>query len=132
LVTGLRRPRSQVVRCPGCSRDLFVLARSPLPAPRATTWSASGRRRLGQALAAGSSSRVAPPSAGASWAFWRWPLLAAGLTLLLVSVGLVVLFHLAGQRATPTTPSAEADPQSLVQEGDAALARGNLQLAADR
>jgi hypothetical protein len=126
---GQRQPRHQVVRCPACQRSLFVLPASPLPVPRNASWS-SARRGLGQALADGSP-RQAPPSG--RWLFWRWPLVAAGLTLVVVVLGLAALIHFTGRDPAAThSTHAGTDPQDLLRDADAALERGHLQIAADR
>src|SRR5262245_49853733 len=77
VLQGMRSARHQVIICPGCRESYFIFPRSPLPPVE----SAEGLPSL--------SVVAAPP--------WRKPVLAAGLTLLVVIVGLVCLtVYLAG------------------------------------
>src|SRR5579871_1631056 len=66
---GQRRARHQVVRCPSCRRELFVLPVSPLP----RVVSPGGESSIVQA----------PPARSR---FWLGPLLAVGMTVSFVAV----------------------------------------------
>src|SRR5262249_56420555 len=94
VLGGGRQTRHQVVPCPECGRGVFVLPRSPWPPPGR----GSSRRRTAGPEGAGAPDAVA----ARGLRLWRWPLLAAGITLAVVMVGFAVLFNLLPQRPTPT------------------------------
>src|SRR5262245_49899664 len=115
---GLRSGRHQVVRCPGCGESHFVLPRSPLPLVEPAEGS--------------------PLPAGASW---RAPLIAAGLTFLLVAGGLVAFFlHLSSlndaglkDRSTPgTIEETMAEGRRLLGEGSFQTALQSLRTSYNR
>jgi hypothetical protein len=110
---GIRQARHQVLTCASCGRKLFVLPFSPLP-PVAS-------------LPAGSTT---PPAARIpkGRGYWRLPLAAAGLTLLVVILTFAVLFR----RHVTLTAAARA-PESIARHVDAgrkALAQGKFLVAA--
>jgi hypothetical protein len=122
VLRGQRQARHQVVRCGACHQPVFVLPYSPLP-----RWSAADVPASG--------GDPAPPAArAAALRFWRWPLIAGGLTLaVLVAVFTVclvvlrpVLHPVAGETAPPA-PSLE----SLVEAGRKELKAGEF-VKADR
>jgi hypothetical protein len=97
-----------LVRCPTCRETHFVLPRSPLPPVE---------------LEEG-----APPMVpGASW---RTPLLAAGLTLLLVAGGLVTLFiYLSRPSDGGKDQAASGSTEDAITEGRRLLGEGSFQTA---
>ncbi len=124
---GLRQSRHQVLRC-ACGRDVFVLGRSPLPPPPPRGASVSGLRGPGRREGPGLRDRVTPPAAG----WWRWPLLAAALTLAAVVALYAVLFGLLPPRPPATVAETAGEVRQLVRAGEAALAGGNFRLAEEK
>jgi hypothetical protein len=111
-VRGVRQARRQVVACPGCGRRMFILARSPLPAPDTPLVPAplSARRPLGA---------------------WRWPLIAAIITLTILSIIFVTLVPFLGRpTAPPNQPDHAPDLAARAAAGRRALAEGDFHLAA--
>jgi hypothetical protein len=129
-VTGLRRSRHQTVRCDACGAALFVLGRSPLPAapPRGVTRAGlrgAGRKEFGDGTSTTGREDDSPAM------LWRWPLLAAIVTLLVVGGVFAALFVHFGQRGTPTPPLDPKEIAAHVKAGERALAAGKFQLATD-
>jgi hypothetical protein len=116
VVHGLRQPRHQVLRCPGCRQPVFVLPLSPLPVVEPT----DPLRPV---------QRSAPALPGAS-PTWRLPLLAGGLTLAAVALVFVVLF-LSLDRREPEdrTPTDARVIRDHIRASRRALAEGNHHLA---
>lgn len=118
LTTGLRQAAHQVLTCTGCGEKLFVLPLSRLPpvltdAERAqqNTWVRRLRARL---------ARLGP---------WQQPLLAAGLTFVLVAAAL----FLALRGLFPSNHRAPEDPAAIArhaQAGQRALSQGKFHIAA--
>jgi hypothetical protein len=108
IVTGSRRPRFQVVRCPKCGAELFVLPLSPLP------------------LVAGAAavSAVAPPGSRPR----RRRLLAVGLGLVLlfgVAALIAVLWHSPREQSESRQQQpANAGRTTRLKEAEQLLARG--------
>jgi hypothetical protein len=121
LVAGQRQRKYQVIPCPSCRRGVFVLPCSPLPAPRGGSW--SGRRRV---TLSASDGRSAGPVGG--WAFWRWPLLAAALTLIVAAGGVLALLRFAVPGPGPSEHQA-LDPLQQIRDAEQALADGQFQTA---
>jgi hypothetical protein len=63
---------------------------------------------------------------------WRWPLLAALMTLLAVGGVFALVFLRYGQRVPPTTASKPEDVTAQVQAGEKALAAGNFRMATEK
>ena len=103
VVRGSRQRRHQVVRCPECGDEVFVLPRSPFPEK---------------------TPRISPTGKRAST--WRGPVVAAALTLLVVAGGLAYLL-------VSLTRKGEDSPdiQSHLESADAALAEGRLRRAVE-
>src|SRR5262249_13978228 len=128
-VMGLRRSRHQTVRCEACRAAVFVLGRSPLPAapPRgATRAGLRGAGRTEYSAGSGMAGRASPPGR-----LWRWPLLAAAVTLLAVGGVFAALFLHFGQRGRQTPPLDPEEIPSRVKAGERALAAGKFRLATD-
>jgi hypothetical protein len=139
VLRGSRQARSQVLPCGHCRRRVFVLARSPLPPPLPRGASISGLRGSGRpelmeqarALLAQPPKPAGPkPPARRTWG---WPLLAAGLTLaaVVVAIGLLIGLLQPRQPEPGTAPSVVNVP-ALIDEGDRALAAGNLKQALEK
>lgn len=110
---GNRQARHQVVVCAGCGRKVFVLPLSPF----ISETSLSGRP-------------VVPTSPGVRKLNpWRLPLVASGLTILLVGATLAFLLP----RLTWTTIAPKSAPTiaDRLQAGRGALAQGKFQLAVE-
>jgi hypothetical protein len=112
VAQGFRQVRHQVVTCAGCGRKVFVLPASPLPATLALPAQTSGPSLT--------VSRSLKP--------WRLPLLAAGLTLMVVILVITTFlyFHL-----HPSNPARK--PKTIgqhIEAGRTALAQGKFLLAA--
>jgi hypothetical protein len=100
VVRGCRQRRYQIVKCPECAEDVFVLARSPFVARH-------------QLLATTQSAGRSSP--------WRRPLVAAAITLIFVGGALgVLLFALAHE------PEVILDPRMHIAAADVALKEGKL------
>ena len=121
-VQGIRGPRHQIVRCPACGASLFVFPPSPLP-----------RSPDEEPLP-----EPTPPRARSPWFV---PAVAAGLTLAVVALGLVLffskLFHPEEQRqngGTSNPPVAEVidSGKKLLAERGFREASRLLQKARDR
>ncbi len=110
VLRGLRQARAQVLPCPVCGRNLFVLSASPYPV-------------------VGSEPAPVPPPRLASPSWWA-PVRAAGLTLAVV----LVLFALAWgllRRAGPSetsSPGTEVDGRETARQS---LAEGRFHRAAE-
>jgi hypothetical protein len=127
-VRGLRRSRHQMIRCEACRAAVFVLARSPLPPspPRGAMRAGlrgAGRKEFGDRD--GTARRAAPTM------LWRWPLLAAAVTLLAVGGVFAALFVHFGQRVPPTEALKPEEITDHVKSGERALAAGKFRLATD-
>jgi hypothetical protein len=112
---GQRETRHQVVPCPGCGRQLFVLPTSPLPA-------------IG-------SSAAKPTEATTPqrrWPVWFGPVVAGGLTLaVVVGIFAVVFSHLRDRQAASTRPTT-ADVENHVTAARQAVADGDFSHAAQQ
>lgn len=108
-VRGARAARRQIVACPACGRKLFVLARSPLPAPDG-------------APPAGSSARLGP---------WQKPLLAAGMASAIFLIFFLALLPFLARPAPPTAAGRgdASDPAARLDAGRRALAEGDFHRA---
>lgn len=109
VLRGQRQKTHQVVKCPGCGRDRFVLPLSPLTAVSAPAGTAG-------------------PSA---WHFWRWPLIAGGATAGVAGLALVLVLVFGPSRSDrPRDPAPEARFDAHVQAGQQALTEGAFRRAA--
>jgi hypothetical protein len=112
-VIGQRQAQHQVVRCAGCGRNLFVLPYSSLP-PVAPD---------GPEAPLPPPARLTLPTRRS----WLLPVAAAGLTLVVVVAGFVVVLSRLG-----TGPAHQAeDPGPALAAGRKALAEGNFHTAAE-
>ena len=130
VLVGERQRRHQILPCPACKKKVFILPLSPLPAPRAP--SSSRWLVAGHHLPARPAAQVSGPAMRGGWLFWRWPLLAAGVTLLAVTAGVVALLNFAVPPSTATTQGEIIDPQQWIREGEQALADGQFQTAGQK
>ena len=113
VLRGARQQRRQILRCPGCGRKVFVLAKSPVPPPAAMAAAdpASPARRP---------KRLGP---------WWGPLIAGVVTLTI----LIVIFVAAAPFLGRPAPHADGEPlpnlSGRMAAGRQALARGDFHLA---
>jgi hypothetical protein len=138
VLSGSRQARAQVVPCGTCRRRVFVLALSPLPPPLPRGASISGLRGSGrpELMEEARALLVKPskaPAAKPARRYWGWPLLAAGLTLAAVAVAIGLLIGFLQPRPpTAGTSPGGPDVAGLIEEGEKALATGNLKQALEK
>ncbi|HEV3143601.1 MAG TPA: hypothetical protein VGZ47_06905 [Gemmataceae bacterium] len=113
MLHGERTASHQVLRCPHCRAERFILPRSPLPNVKAHTADSSS-----------SILRVGP------WRVWRWPLLGATLALIVGVAGVLLLLNILGPE-TKTEPgiSIEQQAERHFQAGQSAINTGSFHQA---
>jgi hypothetical protein len=113
MLQGRRTAQLQIARCAKCGTDRFILPASPLPTVRLTGPESTSSLRL-----------------ATSWRFWRWPLVAASVTLLMAVAGVfVVLNLLAPEHSDTPATSVDAPLAQELRTADAAIDSGNYHLA---
>ncbi len=115
VLRGVRQQRRQILRCPGCGRNVFVLAKSPIPP------------RVANAAANPAPPARRPKGLGA----WRGPLIAGVVTL---TVLIVIFIAAAPFLGRPAPPDAAGEPYpdlaGRMAAGRRAMAQGDFHLAA--
>src|SRR5713101_8417612 len=99
LTSGFRQPSHQVIACPGCGSQVFILPRSPLPAPRPFEGRESKIEDRGR------SNRILALLQGP----WRYPLLAGAFALAIMAF--TVIFQLSKKQNSGLTD----DPKSVTE-----------------
>ncbi len=113
IVAGLRRQRFQVIPCPSCGNEVFILGYSPIPSSAARKTTVAGRDPV----------RLRP--------WWLAPAIAGVVTLALVVAAFLVLFSWLNTRAVQQRAS-EEDRTSAEHEESRALAAARQALAEEK
>src|SRR6266852_7194414 len=104
---GIRQATHQVIACPGCGRQVFILPQSPLPAPETI----EDRRSRAEDRARDKGSILNRPFSFLAPRLgpWRFPLLASAGAFALVIVAFVIIFQLSKSK----DPNSADDPKSV-------------------
>jgi hypothetical protein len=117
---GARRARHQVLRCPACSQQVFVLAQSPYPPPES----------LHELMPAGI--KQTPRAVPDRSTFWRGPFLAGALALVAVTATIYGLIEWLASSHPADSRKEQPDVRRLIESGRQALADEHFTLAAQK
>jgi hypothetical protein len=121
VVAGKRSHRHQLVPCPACGAEVFVLPTNPWLSAVARDPRESVQRSLG------SGPLVVPAGRDSRW--WWMPVAAAASTLAVVALAFSIFLPLLGRPASVVIRQSPEGLQDVSESGRRALAEGNYFLA---